>query len=252
MVHKLKPILLLFIVAICVIIFSSCPIGIKRYVYYYTPNDELYEYCAFDKSSYWLYEDSATKQIDSIVVVEFYKNQYKTENVARENGGIDEGYVNTFSVGLNIIKEDTLPIYMYYAPTVDYPHPKYSDVNLNQYEYYHICIRNDLSYRYSYINFSSPIETEMGLERTSPIDTYSPSPYCFRYLAFYDSYIVNGHTYRDVKKIEFAYKNYPSDTVICYWAKYIGLIRQEIRYDSIRSVKNIKYYNVINVQNQYE
>ena len=47
-----------------VISFVGCQKN-KRYTY--KPDDELYEYCAFDSSSYWIYEDSVTHQIDSMV-----------------------------------------------------------------------------------------------------------------------------------------------------------------------------------------
>ena len=35
----------------------------------FKPNEELFEYTCYDKGSYWIYEDSATHKIDSLVVI---------------------------------------------------------------------------------------------------------------------------------------------------------------------------------------
>ena len=61
---KRNILLSLLIGMMVVIVFVGCQ---KDNRYVYKPNDELYEYCAFDSSSYWIYEDSATHQIDSVI-----------------------------------------------------------------------------------------------------------------------------------------------------------------------------------------
>ena len=250
-----RQISIVVVLVIMTILLTGCPtIGPKKNIYEYSPNDELYDYCTFDKSSYWLYEDSITQQIDSVVVTNFYKSHFMTEEIRKEDNlhYADQGYVNSFEMSFDITNLSTGNTYsrcLY--PMVEYPNPDYSDVVLKQYEYYYM-LNFGYPYLYAYTNISSSTSQVSEMLKTMPIQTqFMPLPYSIEYLAFYENYNVDGHIYRDVKKIEFINKEYTNDTTICYWAKYVGLIRQEVRSDSIKDVKNIKYYNVINVKNQY-
>lgn len=250
-----KPILLLILFAIVAILFYGCPNiqNANTTIYSYTPNDELYDYCAFDKSSYWLYEDSATQEIDSVVVTDFYKNTYYTERVLDDDFHKYRGDVNSFQLSLDVINRSLGSEYsVFFYPMVYYPNPKFSDVELNQYEYYYLentyNFYGGCPYMFAYTNISNP---NVGQVRTPAINSFVPLPYTIKYLAFYDNYTINGHNYKDVKKIEFLSEGRPQETILCYWAKYVGLVRQEYYTDSTRVVKNIKYYNVINVPNQY-
>ena len=257
MVHKLKSILLLFIiVAICVILFSSCRDVNQPYVY--KPNDELYEYCAFDSSSYWIYEDSATLQIDSVVAtkkIEKISSDTKMENT------FPIGKVRTFSQFYNVIninegyyREVKIEPFVYYNKPewVYYIKPERSQKDLKPQELYVIASStayqedyNIMFLNWFYMNISTPSDIECYC-------AYPDGHSYYKYSEYYDTIRINDCNYTNVKKIELTiYKN---DTIVCYWASKIGMVRWEYHsFDGITSqIKNLISYNVINVQNQYE
>ena len=252
-----KKVIMLIIFVVSIVLFSGCPIGsdANKTVYNYTPNDELYDYCAFDEASYWLYEDSATHEIDSVVVLDFYKTSCSTDIVVDEKHHKYEGLINTFYQNYDVINQSRGTEYsVFMHPMVYYPNPKFSEVELDQYEYYYLenthYFYSGCPYMFAYTNLSKPIAS--NTVRTPGYDVFRLPDFSIKYLAFYDNYYINGYNYNDVKKIEFLNNAWTQDTIVCYWAKYVGLVRQEYSNDSVKVVKNIKYHSVINVRNQYK
>ena len=236
----------LLVAAIVATIFLGCKHFYKPYVY--TPDDELYEYCAFDSLSYWIYEDSATQQIDSVVA---QKKLRKRSSVTKLNGGYHD-QVSTFSQQYEIVINDTS-----YLTTIEpevcwyHKYAEQSDYKLTSKEYYTIplaFLHSDIyeyiqHYPFVYANIHYPSENE-----------YCYEIYAYKYTAFYGQYSINNKDYFDVKKIEARWSE-DNDTYICYWSKNVGIIRSEVHYnDTTRNpiIKNLIRYNVVNVPNQYK
>ena len=243
---KKELILSLIVVAMCVILLIGCQ---KDNRYVYTPNDELYEYCAFDSLSYWIYEDSATLQIDSVVAI---KKLSKYTDLTMESGCYPDGRVLTYKQCYNIINtNDNSFRSEYIEPSVYYPKPEESAFDLRAEELYVIMPYSGYRLGFNdfncyYANIYTPSEI---------VYTYGTG-IGYKYSTHYDNITINNNLYQDVKKIEFYI--YPffnevqvTDTIVCYWAKHIGIIRHEIHSDSIKNIRNLKYYNVKNVCNQY-
>ena len=229
-------------------IFSGCKPYYTQYVY--KPNDELYEYCAFDSLSYWIYEDSATQQIDSVVATK------KLEKEIGENmmSGCYPAakvltylqYYNIININDNSIRSERI------EPTVYYPDPESSDSDLKQNELYVLMPCGAIwEYKHNlncyYANVSSPSEV-----------LFKYNSIYYKYSMHYDNITIGSRSYQDVKKMEFYFYSYLNndkqitDTIISYWSRHIGLVRHEIRSDSTRRVWNLKDYNVVNVPNQYK
>ena len=217
--------------------------------YVYTPNDNLYKFCAFDSSSYWVYEDSATHQIDSVVAVQkLEKGTQVTNPDTREWGN---GKVFTFWQYYEIINTDnnittTEPM----IPNVGFPKPDDSGSNLNADELYTVLPKAYKSeyashLNWYYMNISVPSENKYHFDVDFPSGM-------FKYSEHFDNITINNQVYKDVKKIEYYFDYDCKHYVICFWANGIGMVRRE--YHSIDSsvyVKNLIRYNVINVSNQY-
>ena len=238
----------LLVAAMGVIALTGC----QDNSYVYTPNDNLYKYCAFDSSSYWIYEDSATHQIDSVVAQKLEKFEYHT-NYERE---YNHGKLFTFNQTYKIINSDTA-ITQTIQPYVGFAKPDDSGTGLNADELY-VIVPDPYSYdapytlsrlNWYYMNISIPSENWYDFN-----DDFPEGFGNFKYSEHFDNITINNHTYHDVKKIEFSnYANDPSSClVISYWANGIGMIRRECySSDSIVNVRNLIRYNVINVRNQY-
>ena len=110
-------------------------VGCRDNMYTYTPNDNLYKFCAFDSSSYWIYEDSATHQIDSVVAQKLEKYEFHT-NEGRE---YNHGRLFTFQQDYIIINmDDKTTVTEHIMPTVEFAKPDDSGANLNADELYTI------------------------------------------------------------------------------------------------------------------
>ena len=239
----------LLVVAMGVIAFSGC----RDNMYSYTPNDNLYKFCAFDSSSCWIYEDSTTHQIDSVVAQKLEKDEFIT-NYERE---YNHGKLFTFNQTYKIINSDTT-ITQTIRPYVGFAKPDDSGAGLNADELYVIVPDPYYGDPYTlsrlnwyYMNISIPSEDWYAFT-----DDLPEGSGIFKYSEHFDNITINNHTYQDVKKIEFSNSTYINDPyyrlVISYWANGIGMIRRECHSsDSIVNVKNLIRYNVNNVRNQY-
>ncbi len=222
--------------------------GCRNNMYNYTPNDNLYKFCAFDSSSYWIYEDSATHKIDSVVAQKLEQYEYHT-NVERE---YNHGKLFTFQQDYIIINtEDNTTVTEHIMPIVGFAKPEDSGTNLNADELYTIIpnyYNDDITFarlNFYYMNISIPSENRYEFFDEFSIGT-------LKYSEHFDNITINNRSYQDVKKIEYCKKIDNNSSIICYWANGVGMVRREYHSaDSIVQVKNLIRYNVINVSNQY-
>ncbi|MDL2309209.1 hypothetical protein LJC53_06475 [Bacteroidales bacterium OttesenSCG-928-C03] len=172
-------------------------------------DQESKDYCLFAEGSYWIYQDSATLKIDSVVIDKpiYY-------NLRRSNGN---GYdCETYSSRVSVYSHDTVLSFSTRLTTSQ----AYAD-DLKP------CL---LMYRGIKYHNGGIGEMFPGFINLIIL------------LAQKNIYSINGITYSDVKIFE---ENYLAQKNIYYWAKHIGLIREEIyENDSLISVKNLIKYNV--------
>jgi hypothetical protein len=166
-------------------------------------DQETKDYCLFAEGSYWIYQDSATLKMDSVVIGgPPIRGSY-------ENGGYDcEEYGllvlsyspdSTLRFAPRLTTGRTAP----YVLLIDYPWGE---------AYYH---NGALGKKLEYLVLS---------ENRS-------------------NYVVNGITYSNIKIFEFKY-SFESPKKINYWAKHVGIIRQEIYTTDSVTVRNLIKYNV--------
>ncbi len=236
----------LLIVAMCIMAFMGCDHGVFRV---FKPNEELFEYTCYDKGSYWVYEDSATNEIDSLVVLSKpvkvsdenaygeYNSRVVTFKFQYAYSNISTGFIDTFSFFPNV-HSDLLFIGLGWHPEWFYTNPCHYINNRGEHPLG--------SHILAYINMPSPIDNTDGesLCKTNGLPWYRK---------YYQSYFIGENKYYDVKRIvtietyKYAYK-YDFDSIVTYWAKNIGVIRYEY-YDSISSsIMNLVRYDVKNLK----
>ena len=239
-----KSVLISLLVGIMgIIVFVGCT---KDNRYVYTPNDELYEYCAFDSLSYWIYEDSVILQIDSIIVRTSPQKSTDTVRVSPETTVFALTFTQTYELTdlrtmhsqCFVVKPTVSRSLSCLTSSINKTDDYYTSANIET---------QQINPYFTYINNKTPSEDAIN---------HGYNDGLYKYSEFLDSIVIYGNTYYDVKKIETTAYNY-SDTntyyCIYYWAKNIGMIRREFFLsDSIVQVKNLIRYNVINVQNQYK
>lgn len=240
----------ILVVAMGVIAFSGCDSTGATF----RPNDELFEYTCYAKGSYWVYEDSATREIDSIAVI----TQPKKDKTSDEPCNGTDSWVITFSnlysyISQNRIINDTflymptiygnflyendsrhgtgnlMPADCYYSPNVETMTLWKCDNNIR------------IAYAFLYNNTPEPIK----------YDSYYRNWRNFPcYIDFLPQYSIENKEYKDVKK--FMYEEvefFPDvDTIFVYWAKNIGVIRWECHDTTGSTIMNLVRYNVKNIK----
>ena len=237
-----KLLISLLIVTMCIMAFMGCDHGIFAT---FKPNEELFEYTCYDKGSYWVYEDSATHKIDSLLVI---TKPVKTATNAEYGSTINTktfSFQYFYSSEIANVKDTFI-----FKPTVHGNLLHYTNLGWNPEWFYtnpfHSIDNKGKTFRGSYIlgyiNMPTPIDDSEG-ERLCETNAL---PWCKKY---YQSYMVEGNEYADVKKmVATGMYKYPFDSIVTYWAKNIGVIRYEY-YDSISSsIMNLVRYDVKNLK----
>ena len=182
-----------------------------RYEYVYI-DQEIKDYCIFNESSYWIYQDSITNNVDSVVLM-----QSSLEFVKRSgewgNNRILESYKSEYCHYLS----DTSMVFS----------NNYSDEVL-----------------FPIVVFDSEIQNREKniILRVSPGGIYSTSYYL-------PSYNIKENIFNEVKVLlaNNVIRGEISDySIKCYWVRSIGLIRYEL-YNSneeILNTYNLVKYNV--------
>jgi hypothetical protein len=171
---------------------------------------ESKDYCLFDKDSYWIYQDSVTLAVDS------------TRSFPNDHRMWEEGGFNCEAYLFNIVSHYQDTTYrLHLCLTASY----YIDSK----------ITGALEKRgYGHFYYHSGKEKE------------SFHPYKNSKLAFFmkkNSYSINEIKFNEIKIFEYSD---PDKRERYYWARHVGLIREE-KYnenDSLVSVRNLIRYNV--------
>ena len=175
-------------------------------------DQEAKDYCLFEEGSYWIYQDSATLAIDSVVIDKPIKYDL-IEQPGKEG--------NTTWVWEE---------YSIYVSSCSQSGKLFSRVNLT------------ISTRYA----SKHLKLCMLMKAPGEYPYYHNGDIgeYFRSLLLSekrDNYTLNGITHFDVKTFE---NDCFKEKKIIYWAKHVGLIRTEIYEKDSVIVKNLIKYNV--------
>ena len=192
-------------------------------------DQETKDYCLFEQGSYWVYEDSATLDTDSVVITTtpyFFLGDGRTDTwetysyntyVCFEN--TNKSFNSLIRPGFDAEFETQKPIWVYMNVTDNYSNYRY----------------------YTYHNGS------LGEQFWGGIDF----PYFYlKYESFLEIYQLNNINHDKVKVFFLSDESTPNETIMkLYWAKHIGLIRIEDYTDSTQAViKNLIRYNVENYE----
>ena len=174
-------------------------------------DQESKDYCLYAEGSYWIYQDSASHTIDSNVIE--YPVTY-TFSRSNWNGCKCE----TFYFGISSFADDTTIYFALRLTTGDADHELLKPCLL--------LLAGEIKYHNGEIGETFPnINSDFVL--------YTKN----------NNFQINGKTYADVKIFKCSYPNMKIEKIF-YWAKHIGLIREEIYKDSTVSVRNLIKYKV--------
>ena len=174
-------------------------------------DQETKDYCLFAEGSYWIYQDSVTLIIDSVVINNPIDYRFSRSNA---NGCACE----TYSTNISLYSQNNMFVNFVNLTTVE------ADADILK-----PCILVGHSWGIMYHNCEV---MEKVPNRSNAI----------LLIASGDNYSINGVTFDNIKKFEY---NYLEEKEIYYWAKYTGLVRKEIyKKDSLISIKNLIKYSV--------
>jgi len=190
----------------------ACPLFPSK-TYELLIDQETKDYCLFGEDSYWIYQDFAALNIDSVVVDKPVR--YELGNYGEYNTWVFENYDTFFS----LYSIDTT--YVFFNRLTS------KEANENSLE---PCVLWGLT---GAIYHNGTIKRDVGQ---------------LIYHDKRDSYSINETIFNDIKIfMHYYYASYPTanQREIYYWAKHVGLIREEIYInDSVISVRNLIRYNV--------
>jgi hypothetical protein len=234
-----KPLISIFV---CLLLFVGCdtnPDPLKI-------DEESKAYCLFNEGTFWVYEDSATSQRDSVVVV---SNPSKIWSRNKNHEGY-EMKLHTYT------QEDTLENYLLVMPEY-----------LNWPEHNPSFTCGFFSFPYLYgsnpfdwlspkpfmqaVHFEGdPINFEGGGFETYRDPAYSSNVFDIEREVYHISYSQDNHNYFEVIVTSLTQKLIFQDSINAntksYWAKNIGLIRFEAETDSMHIVTKLVNYNINN------
>ena len=186
-------------------------------------DQETKDYCLFGKDSYWIYQDSATLKTNNIVL------ETPTVHEFISFGGGDNCYNGeTFSTNISSYLQDSIFSFRVIL-TATFANPDIVRPCV-------LLLQSENSPRWAGEPYYSNGEIDEFFFNANNIDVNNMTLFDKK-----DSASINGVTYSNVKIFEF---NYLEKKRIYYWAKYIGLIREEIYENDNVIVKNLIRYNV--------
>ncbi|MCK9499623.1 MAG: hypothetical protein GX793_00730 [Bacteroidales bacterium] len=196
-------------------------------------DQETKDYCLFKQGSYWIYQDSATLETDSIVIE---TNPYFTSG---KGGGTTDAW-ETYTYSTYVQNNNTNNLYN----TIIRPGFDAEFDNQKPIWYYMDEVSSNAS-QYKYYSFHNGSIGEKYLGGFN-------SPYFYsKFELIYQNYKCNEIVYENVKMFLLTAETIPEETLMkLYWAKHIGLVRIEDYSDTTKvSVKNLIRYNVENYEN---
>ncbi len=169
------------------------------------------DYCLFDQGSYWIYQDSATLETDSVII-----NNPVEYRFSRSNGN---GYdCETYHIGITSYSHDTISSFGVRLTTA------HADSKLLK-----PCVLMRNLPKYTYYHNGGVSEKVPNFWNTVLLDKK-------------DNYLINGVVFNNVKIFEY---NYFNEKKMYYWAKHVGLTRMEIyENDTVVTVRNLIEHNV--------
>jgi len=178
-------------------------------------DQESKDYCLYAKGSYWIYQDSVSHSLDSITI-----NNVDYEFRSRGEGG--HKYEN-FDFEISTCDFDTTLFFHMILTTA------YADYDLELLKPYILRMAPFGPIYYHNLEIGEIFHSEFK----DDLVLYAKK----------NNYQINGKTYADVKIFKCSYPNMKIEKIF-YWAKHIGLIREEIYKDSTVSVRNLIKYKV--------
>ena len=179
-------------------------------------DQESKDYCLFGQGSYWIYRDSATLTIDSIVI-----NRSVDYVHCSAGGGDNNMHCETYETVISLYSQDSIYDFPIELTT------RYADPELLKPCLLEKGRRGDIFYQ----------NGEIGEVLYGSL-SYAKNMIL---LEKKNNYSINGVTYSNVKIFEW---NYFEERKVYYWAKHVGLIRMEIYEKDNVIVKNLVKYNV--------
>jgi len=168
-------------------------------------DQETKDYCLFGEGSHWIFQDSVTLAIDSVVIDEPGHYEIKVA----DNGSESDAYYISFS----LYSQNS----SFRSRSVLLSHFYTKQLSVLSTEFGKIYHSGDILIFYNYLKEILLIEKK-------------------------NSYSTNGFTYSNVKVFK---TSKDEKEKVFYWAKHIGLIRIEVyENESLISVKNLIRYNV--------
>jgi len=193
------------VLLLCILLNACWPYKVEKHLI----DQESKDYCLFGKGSYWIYQDSTTLAIDSVVF----------NNIEYIYSEVEEEY--NFHIAY-----ETFNIVI-------------SSCSQNDQKEYLAHLAADVSTGLTLLGF----QQEVAVYHNANIGL---RVFRLKFVEKKDVYLLNTTTFNNVKVFEF-YNNhitYPLEKRY-YWAKHIGLIRIEVyENESLISVRNLIRYNV--------
>ena len=194
-------------------------------------DQESKDYCLFAEDSYWVYQDTATLETDSLLILNV--SYYKSRNA---NPKVSFKYEEYDMKTIGISKYHNIHSYSLYQLTSMYCDDSKVEAGINK--FIHSLYRNEIDKIYlehvnNYSNYHNGDLYESAISKNGK--SY--------YETFYENYQIEGHPFSKVKVFSSPFE---SSTIRTFWAKNVGIIRTEyIGEDScVFAVRNLIRYNV--------
>lgn len=199
---------------------------------------EILDYAYFKKGTWWVYEDSVSKKIDSVCV---YENHYRIDTVFESNKHNNLiGYFDAFEC-ITLHSFHGYTVNYYYTPSAktytseSYPGDKRYTIYSERY------LRG--------VEFNGPTSA-IGY----PFDEWWTSLQTYKLKAKLDTFSLNGNTFHEVYVIHDTdndlwppnpYYNWSKMVTETYWARNIGIVKMTMKNDSINYNWQIKNYHIV-------
>jgi len=222
--------ILFFGAAVC--LFCCGPVDSWEAKYQADVDQESKNYCLFAKNSYWVYQDSTTLEIDSIIITNVSHERTTSADYTR-SFGFDE-YTMQTTCFLNSYKD----LHSHGSQRLTGECCDEWKVEKGDIKFIQLFGSNDMDKQYF---------EDVGVTKYHNGDLYENAGItnnCF-YENFYESFQLKNNTFSEVKIFlsSFYGSSYKTRT---YWAKKVGIIRTEyIKEDTnVFAVRNLIRYNV--------
>jgi hypothetical protein len=212
---------LIFLACAAIVMAAACR---KAKVYEVNIDQETKDYCLFDEGSYWIFQDSATMETDSISICEISYKEISEDF-------FDTYIVDDYQISYNCFMKDT--IISFWGTLRNYPVGGELD-------------KEDLSSLISNLYIPAHILPYPQLDFYYHSGKIGTTKNEIEYASFSSNYSTIQKTFNDVKiflKHNYLYSNALFPYQI-YWAKHVGPIRIEIMNEEQIIVYNLIRYNV--------